>query len=152
VGDYFASMGVLERIRYLSSAQANLVVVCPEAASAPFGYWMAPPRESLAELSRQALEVAANLVGQTITIQQRVVSAHSGGGLALRNAVSSGQMAADALEFLDCNYGNWGAVIADWAGTMGRSMPKAALIYRGCQGCAIEPCAEHLIPVPPLVQ
>jgi hypothetical protein len=115
IGPAFAGSGVFARLRWLGAEEAGTVVIAVEAAAKPFTYWMTPPREGFAALQRQAVGEAARLAGQSLTIASRVVSAHSGGGLALRNAVVSGQFAADALEFLDCNYGDWGMVIARWA-------------------------------------
>ena len=113
VGDYFRDTSVLARIRWLETTEPNTIYVCPEAASAPFHYWMAAP-ESFTRLEREGLAEAARLAGRTLTIGRRVISAHSGGGLALRNAVTEGQIEAERFEFLDCNYGDWGMVVADW--------------------------------------
>lgn len=114
IGAAFLDGGVLARIKWLSTTETNLVFVCPEAGTKPFHYWMAPP-ESFAALTHEALGEAARLAGATITVDTRVVSAHSGGGLALRNAVTARTFAAEKIEFLDCNYTDWGMVIADWA-------------------------------------
>lgn len=114
VGEHFLSSGVLSRLKWLSTVDANTIFVCPEAGAKPFHYWMKGP-ESFRRLEEVALGEAARLIGTTITIDRRIVSAHSGGGLALRNAVVSGQFAAHRIEFLDCNYGDWGMVIANWA-------------------------------------
>lgn len=115
VGDHFLGSKVLTRIKWLASVDANTVFVCPEAGAKPFHYWMKAPGESYRGLAEAGLGEAARRVGQALTFDRRIVSGHSGGGLALRNAVVSGQFVADRLEFLDCNYGDWGMVIADWA-------------------------------------
>jgi hypothetical protein len=119
IGDRFVSGGVMARLRWLGSTEPDTVFVCVEAAAKPFHYWMAAPRESYASLSRDALAEAARLAGAPLTVRERIVSAHSGGGLALRNAVTSGHLTADRLEFLDSNYGDWGMVIARWAAPRG---------------------------------
>lgn len=115
IGDQFHSNGVLARIKWLGTLNENALFIAPEAAAKPFRYWMTAPRESFTLLDRDALAEASRLVGQQITVGERIVSAHSGGGLALRNAVTSRQLRANRLEFLDSNYGDWGMVIATWA-------------------------------------
>lgn len=115
IGGTLVSGKVLARIKWLGASETQTVIACVEAADKPFGYWMTPPRESFSNLMRQVLEEANRVAGRELVIRSRVVSAHSGGGLALRNAVTAGQFAADGLEFLDCNYGDWGMVIAQWA-------------------------------------
>lgn len=122
IGEAFKDNGVLARLKALAGNDPNTVFVCPEAAQPPFGYWMKPPRESYQALQQQALGEAARMAGQPITVDKRIVSAHSGGGLALRNAVTSNQFAADRIEFLDCNYSDWGAVITRWA----KSQPEGS--------------------------
>lgn len=127
IGDALQSGKVLARLKWLGSTEPDLVVVCVEAAAKPFSYWMVPPRETFSGLMTQVQGEAERLAGRKLTVAARIVAAHSGGGLALRNAVASGQFAADGLEFLDCNYGDWGMVIAQWAADQapGRRPPIA---------------------------
>lgn len=123
IGPGLVSGKVLARVKWLGASEPQIVVACVEAADKPFGYWMTPPRESFRGLMAQVLEEATRLAGRELAIWSRVVSAHSGGGLALRNAVVSGQFAAEGLEFLDANYGDWGMVIAKWANAQGVKPP-----------------------------
>jgi hypothetical protein len=125
VGTAFAQNGVLARLRDLGERHPQTVFICPQAAAAPFSYWMnAASGESFAGLERESLAEAKRLAGggTDIDVEDRIVSAHSGGGLALRNAVTSGQFEADEIEFLDCTYGDWGEVVVRWA----LSLPAAS--------------------------
>lgn len=123
IGQGLVSGKVLARIKWLGASEPQTVIACVEAADKPFGYWMTPPRESFRGLMAQVLEEAKSIADRDLTIASRVVSAHSGGGLALRNAVVSGQFAAEGLEFLDSNYGDWGMVIAKWANAQSAKPP-----------------------------
>ncbi len=116
VGDSLGRQGQFERLKALERANPNTVFVLPQAGSKPFSYWMKPPRESGAALEREALGEAARLAGApSLEIGERVLSAHSGGGLALKNLVQAGEARADRIEFLDATYGDWGHVVARWA-------------------------------------
>lgn len=120
VGEALAQNGVLARLCDLGARHPQTVFICPQAAAAPFSYWMRPGSgESLARLEREALAEAARLAGAAgpaaIDVEARIVSAHSGGGLALRNAVLAGEMRADFVELLDAAYGDWAQTIAAWA-------------------------------------
>jgi hypothetical protein len=76
---------------------------------------MKAPAENYRDFMDQALEEAARLAGAELKVSKRVVSAHSGGGLTLRNAIKSGNFKADKIELLDANYGDWGMVMTNWA-------------------------------------
>jgi hypothetical protein len=118
VGVAFASSGVLARLRERGARYPQTVFVCPQAASAPFSYWMLAGRESFAGLGREAEAEALRLAGGAVgrlDVRARIVSAHSGGGLALRNAVTAGEFRADYVELLDCAYGDWAQVVVRWA-------------------------------------
>ena len=118
VGEAFAANGVLARLRDRGARYPQTVFVCPQAAAAPFSYWMHAPGESFAGLDRESTAEALRLLGHgamRLDVSDRIVSAHSGGGLALRNAVTAGEFRADYIEFLDCTYGDWGQVVVRWA-------------------------------------
>jgi hypothetical protein len=93
------------------------VFVCVQAATAPFSYWMRAPLEGFTRLESQALAEAGRLAqtSRSLVVRQRIVSAHSGGGLALRNAVVAGELRADRIELLDSAYGDWAQVVTRWA-------------------------------------
>jgi len=116
VGEALASRGTLAHLKELEKQHPNTVFVMPQAADHPFNYWMKPPKESYDQLMKDALGEAARMAGvPSLTVGERVVAAHSGGGLALKNVVAAGQMKADKLELLDCTYGSWGQDVARWA-------------------------------------
>jgi peptidoglycan hydrolase-like protein with peptidoglycan-binding domain len=116
VGEGFARSGLFGRIRDLAAAHPQTIFVFPQAAAPPFSYWMAPP-EDFAAMESEALLLARDLLGGRwpAGVSERIVSAHSGGGLALKNAVRAGAFRANRIEFLDCTYGDWGEVVAAWA-------------------------------------
>jgi len=113
-GERLAKDGVLARVAALAAADAQTVFVFPQSGPHPFGYWMAPP-ESFRETSREALELAGALAGRPLTVARRVVDAHSGGGLPVKNAALSGELDADKVNLLDAAYGSWAQVIVAWA-------------------------------------
>jgi hypothetical protein len=116
IGDQFNVNKVFARIKELEEKNPNTIFVIPQAANPPFSYWMKPPKESYTDLMSQALGEAARMAKvPSLKISERIVAAHSGGGLAIRNVVTSGQMQADKIELLDANYGDWGAVMTKWA-------------------------------------
>ncbi len=116
VGEGFARSGLFGRIRDLAARHPQTIFVFPQAAAAPFGYWMAPSEDFL-WLEGQALLVARDLLGGRWpgAIVSRIVAAHSGGGLALKNAVVWNAFQADRIELLDSAYGDWAQVVASWA-------------------------------------
>ena len=89
--------------------------VFPQAAAAPFGYWMSAPEDFSALEAEATLALRDLLAGRAPTIARRIVSAHSGGGLAIRNAIAARTFRADRLELLDSAYGDWAQVTAAWA-------------------------------------
>ncbi|MBF0546566.1 MAG: hypothetical protein HQM08_19120 [Candidatus Riflebacteria bacterium] len=116
IGDQFQKLNVLARLKDLETKNPNTVFVTPQADKPPFSYWMKPPEESFAAFSSQAMKEAARLAGvSSLEISQRIVSAHSGGGLALRTAVQTNQFVADKIELLDANYNDWGMVLTKWS-------------------------------------
>jgi hypothetical protein len=116
VGEGFARSGLFGRLRERAARHPQTIFVCAQAAAAPFSYWMRAP-ESFARLEAEALLVARDLLGgrAPALIASRIVAAHSGGGLALKNAVLAGTMRADRIELLDASYGDWAQAIAAWA-------------------------------------
>ena len=114
VGPRAADDGVLARVGALAAQDAQIVFAFPQGGPHPFGYWMAPP-ESFRETSREALEVAGVLAGRRLTVTRRLVDAHSGGGLAVRNAAVTGELDADKVNLIDAAYGAWAQVITAWA-------------------------------------
>lgn len=120
VGLGFARSGLFTRIRDRAARYPQTVFVFPQAASAPFGYWMRSP-ESFSSLEAGSLAIARDLLGGQAPawIYRRIVSCHSGGGLALRNAVTANTFRADRIELLDSAYGDWAQVTAAWAARSG---------------------------------
>jgi len=114
VGPRVEADGVLSRVGALAGEDAQTVFVFPQGGPHPFGYWMAPP-ESFRDTSREALELAGILAGRRLTVTRRLVDAHSGGGLAVRNAAATGELDADKVNLIDAAYGAWAQVITAWA-------------------------------------
>jgi hypothetical protein len=116
VGLGFAASGLFRRIEDLAIRHPQTLFVFPQAASAPFRYWMAAP-EDFASLEAEATLLARDLLSgrAPAPFARRVVSAHSGGGLALRNSVAARTFRADRIELLDASYGDWAQVVAAWA-------------------------------------
>lgn len=110
--------GVITRITALGKKDPQTLFVIPQAADKPFGYWMAAP-ESFAQLEAESIKVAAYLLPRRPDVRKRIVDAHSGGGLALRNAAASGELRADKINLLDSAYGDWAQVVTQWAGAKG---------------------------------
>ncbi len=115
-GSSLLTNGVIARITAVGRKDPQTLFVVPQAADKPFGYWMAAP-ESFAQLEAESIRVAAFLLPRRPEIVRRIVDAHSGGGLALRNAVASGELRADKINLLDAAYGDWAQVVAQWADT-----------------------------------
>jgi hypothetical protein len=116
IGEMFNEKGVLAKITELEKSNPNTVFVIPQAAKPPFSYWMKTPNEDYGDFMNQSLSEAARLSGvSSLQVSERVVAAHSGGGLALKNAITSGNFKADKIELLDANYGDWGMVMTKWA-------------------------------------
>jgi hypothetical protein len=125
VGSTFGKYGWLDRIRDVTEpgrpnavpgADPQTIYVVPQAAAAPFTYWMAKP-ESMAGLERDALAQAAELAGVTTVDPDphRIVEGHSGGGLAIANAIRSGELNADKINLLDSTYSDWGSTAVTYA-------------------------------------
>ncbi len=108
--------GVLARLKQLGADDPQTVFVFPQAGvKVPFDAWMKPP-ESFRALTEQALGEAARLAGApSIEVRERTVDAHSGGGLALKNAINSGELVADKVNMLDCAYKDFAQTIGRWA-------------------------------------
>jgi hypothetical protein len=114
-----------ERIGKVQSRDPQTIVVLPECANAPVNYgWNAPPEYktdwSNVKSQAQTVDDALAAAGIEAPIEQEVVSAHSGGGRALVNAIQ-GQadgsgLRADRLELMDCLYLDTDSVIRQWGG------------------------------------
>ncbi len=115
VGQSLASHGVLDAIRAQGEADPQRIFVFPEAGRVPFNDWMRAPSESWRGLETHALLAAATVAGGPISVGQRIVNAHSGGGKGLANAIGSGQFAADKVNLLDSTYVDWGLRAVQWA-------------------------------------
>ncbi len=114
VGSSLVRHGLLERVQQLAANDAQTVFIFPQAARPPFSYWMRRP-ESFLGLEQAALAEVGRRAGASITVEARIVDAHSGGGWALANAVRRGELAADKVNLLDATYSNWGQTIVNWA-------------------------------------
>jgi hypothetical protein len=133
IGEYLQSHGWLDRIRAvtepglakhgadLTAADPQTIYVLAQADQPPFGYWMRPP-ESAQGLEKAALVQARLLTGdQPITVSERIVECHSGGGLALANAADQGELHADKINLLDAAYNNWGEKCVEYAVNQNRN-------------------------------
>ncbi|MHC4391197.1 MAG: hypothetical protein ACYS22_07755, partial [Planctomycetota bacterium] len=115
VGSKLAQHGVLDKLAQLQQSDPQTIFVAPQAGSPPFSTWMSPP-ESFAGLQDAALGEAARLAGAgSISVETRIVDAHSGAGLGLKNAVRAGTFAADKINLHDAAYGNWAQTVTRWA-------------------------------------
>ena len=122
----FGEHGWLDRIRDVTEpsrrsaapgADQQTIYVVPQAAAESSAYdcWMARP-ESIAALDREARAKAAELGDvSTINVSARIVEAHSGGGLAIANAIAGGELDADKVNLLDATYHDWGSTVASYA-------------------------------------
>lgn len=135
------SSGTTARIEEVQKADPQTVFVLPECQDAP----AVPSRldgkinyatdwknvKSPSGTATDAL-AAAGLSG--VTISQRVISAHSGGGAALAAAMAAhpdgSGLACDRLELLDCFYGSE-AQVAQWAKTPAGKACADVTYYHG---------------------
>jgi hypothetical protein len=124
VGSTFGKYGWLERIRNITEpgrasaaqrADPQTLYIVPQAKGHPFTYWM-NGAESFAGLQKDALARTAKSGGvPEVNVGSRTVEAHSGGGLAIANAIRQGELQADKLNLLDSTYGDWGLKAVTWA-------------------------------------
>jgi hypothetical protein len=106
---------LLAAFEALTQTSPQTLIVVPRAAEDPFNTWLRAP-ESFTALERQAVGEAARLSGVTeLSVSIRIVSAHSGGGVALKNAAKQGDLRADKINLLDSAYGSWAEVVTRWA-------------------------------------
>lgn len=122
--DYSSANQPAARLKELedleSSRLANPIYVFPQGLlDNPTDRWMrADEGESLSRMHREVLWSLREALPQLPNIATRVVAAHSGGGSALQNAISAGELEADKLLLLDCFYetrgNNWWQTIASW--------------------------------------
>jgi hypothetical protein len=131
------------RIGKVQARDPQTIVVLPECASAPVNYgWNAPPEYktdwSNVKSQAQTVDDALAAAGIDGPIGQEIVSAHSGGGRALVNAIQ-GQpdgsgLRADRLELMDCLYLDTDKVLRKWGGqdpTENGSRLQSVVYYQG---------------------
>lgn len=113
------SAGAGARIREVQAASPQAVFVLPECRNAPVGGGSYATDWSNVSSEASTTEDALRAAGIT-KVAVRIVSAHSGGGSALANAIRGNAdgsgLRADRLELLDSLYGSE-AAIAGWAKT-----------------------------------
>jgi hypothetical protein len=145
--DDLRARGVLGRLRHLGDQVPQMVFICPSTKGAEgFSYWMnRREKESYRRLIEQALAEAARLAGvDKLRVATRVVSAHSGGGRALRNIVNAGEMQADHLELLDMFYSDWATTTARWAAKAGVAMFAVWTPHRDRSGRKTEDAVDEV--------
>lgn len=119
MGTEAKSTGLVGRLKSEATRQ-NAIWILPQGyLTEPTDRWMrADQNESFAALQKDALQAISASLGETPSVVTRVVSAHSGGGSALQNAISASDFYADKLLLLDCFYetrgNNWWQTIAKW--------------------------------------
>jgi hypothetical protein len=125
-----------QRIGKVQARDPQTIVVLPECASAPVNYsWNAPPeyKTDWSNVKNQAQTVDDSLraAGIDSPIEQEVVSAHSGGGRALVNAIQGSPdgsgLRATRLELMDCLYLDTDKVIRKWGSGAGATENGQAL-------------------------
>jgi hypothetical protein len=113
------STGLVGRLK-TEATRENAIWILPQGfLIEPTDRWMrADQNESFAALQKDALQSITASLGEAPSVITRVVSAHSGGGSALQNAMSASDFYADKLLLLDCFYetrgNNWWQTIAKW--------------------------------------
>lgn len=89
----------------------NAVVVIPGGGAK--ASWMVPGKgESLVGVQDQALAQAKRLAGRPLRVASHTVAGFSGGGQAIAQAATAGELRADKIVFFDATYGDWGDTAA----------------------------------------
>jgi hypothetical protein len=131
--------GTTARIAKVQQADPQTIFILPECSNAPAISAAGTPtfKTDWSNVSNEALTTADALAAAGIDpsqVQTRVVSAHSGGGAALANAITASKdgsgLACDRLELEDCLYGSE-QQLKTWAGTSNGKAVQSVVYYHG---------------------
>jgi hypothetical protein len=125
--------GTTSRMQDIQQRDPQAVFVLPECANAPARGGAVQTDWSNVRSQSQTTQDALAAAGVT-NVGTRIVSAHSGGGSAIANAIRSSRdgsgLQADRLELQDSLYGSETAV-ADWASTPAGQAARSVVYLRG---------------------